>query len=232
MRKDFTSPMLKVERIIGFVYIPLHIIVLPYIAAAAVRLLFPLAGLDENVPASELVWFSFSCVFLFAVMFRFLKASFNDMLDRKGKALQGVVVGLILYFALLYAMAMLLNALSLNIQNPNSEAIHRAAAVNRGAIFTAALILAPIAEELMFRGVLFGSIRRRSRILAYIVSALVFSFYHVWQYFIVSYDPALFINVLQYVPPSIALAYCYERSGSIWPPILLHSVINLIALSA
>jgi len=224
--------MRKAERIIGFIYVPIHIFILPFLVVAAMGLLFPASGGDAAAPLVNLAYYVFSCVFLFAVMFRFLKASFNDMLDWKARALQGVLFGIALYFLLALVLSLILSSLSLGVSNPNSDEIDREAIVNRGAIFTVALILAPISEELMFRGVVFGSIRRKSRILAYAVSALLFSFYHVWQYFFVSYDPSLFINVLQYIPPSIALAYCYERSGSIWPPILLHAAINLIALTA
>ena len=141
------------------------------------------------------------------------------------------VVLLTLSFVLLAALSLVLNAISASITNPNSDEIASEVTVNRGAIYLVALILAPITEELLFRGVVFGSIRRKNRILAYVISALVFSFYHVWQYFFTGYDPSLFINVLQYIPPSIALAYCYERSGSIWTSMFLHSMINLFVLS-
>ena len=222
--------MLKIERVMGFIYLPIHILVLPMAISFAAGWLFP-GTVDDVAPVLNMAYYAFGCVFLFAVMFRFLKASFNELLDWKARAVQGVLFGIALYFILLVALSLILNSLSLGASNPNSDEIGREALVNRGAVYVVALVLAPIVEELLFRGVVFGSIRRRSRILAYVVSALVFSFYHVWQYFFFGYDPSLFISVLSYIPPSIALAYCYERSGSIWTSMLLHAAINLFVLS-
>ena len=44
------------------------------------------------------------------------------------------------------------------------------------------IFLVPIVEEMLFRGVVFGSIRPRSRLWAYVVSVAAFSVYHVWSF--------------------------------------------------
>ena len=41
------------------------------------------------------------------------------------------------------------------------------------------VFLAPVTEELIFRGVVFTSVREHSRVLAYVISALLFGFIHV-----------------------------------------------------
>ena len=60
------------------------------------------------------------------------------------------------------------------------------------------VVMAPIVEEPLFRGLLFGCIRPRSRASAYIVSALLFSLYHVWQFVFISGDFGLLIYCLLY----------------------------------
>ena len=84
--------------------------------------------------------------------------------------------------------------------------------------FLAALIVvaAPLAEEILFRGVLFGWLRRHVSFWpSAFASALVFSLLHM---------------IVEVIPPTIALglvfAWMYERSGSLWTPIAVHMLHN------
>ena len=88
----------------------------------------------------------------------------------------------------------------------------------------------PTVEELMFRAGIFGALRRRSRFAAYAVSALVFSLYHVWGFAIA--DPINWIYIIQYIPVSLLLARCYERTNSIWSSIFFHMTVNAVSLQA
>lgn len=85
-------------------------------------------------------------------------------------------------------------------------------------------IAAPISEEIFFRGMLFGGLRRRMpSLLAALVSAVVFGGLHAF-------------TGISAVPPLIAfgfiLALLYEKTGSIVPGILLHALNNSVALAA
>ncbi|HYG84185.1 MAG TPA: CPBP family intramembrane glutamic endopeptidase [Verrucomicrobiae bacterium] len=87
------------------------------------------------------------------------------------------------------------------------------------AAFVALVICAPIAEELLFRGFLFGKLRER---LAFIPTALavslLFGFVHgQWN---VAID-TFFL--------SLALSYLREKSGTLWPSMLLHMIKNGVA---
>ena len=44
------------------------------------------------------------------------------------------------------------------------------------------VFLAPFIEEVLFRGYVFGSLRDHSRVVAYVVSCVLFAFLHVWQF--------------------------------------------------
>ncbi len=91
------------------------------------------------------------------------------------------------------------------------------------------LFLVPVSEELMYRGVIFGSLRSRSRLLAYSVSAGLFSLIHILGY---TQEPAyLVISFIQYLPAGLCLAWAYERSGSILTPILMHIALNQMGIS-
>ena len=93
-----------------------------------------------------------------------------------------------------------------------------------------AVILAPIVEESLFRAGIFGLLRRKSRFLAYALSVLAFGLYHVWQNAL--YDPRQLIVLLQYIPSSLALAWAYERTDSIWSSIFLHMLTNAVSVLA
>ena len=86
--------------------------------------------------------------------------------------------------------------------------------------------LVPVAEELIYRGVIFGSIQSKSRFVAYALSAAVFSLVHFVGYFP---DPVTFaISFVLYLPAGLSLAWAYQRSSSVLAPILMHIAINLI----
>ena len=43
------------------------------------------------------------------------------------------------------------------------------------------VVCAPLIEETFFRGVVFGSIRKHHRTLAYVVTTILFCTLHIWQ---------------------------------------------------
>ena len=92
------------------------------------------------------------------------------------------------------------------------------------------VLLAPVTEELFYRGLLFGLLHRRSRLLAYTVSVLFFCSIHVSGY-VGAYDMELLaICFLQYIPAGLVLATVYEGSGSIYAPIAIHMAVNAMGM--
>lgn len=77
-------------------------------------------------------------------------------------------------------------------------------------------LLAPLGEELLFRGVLFGWLRRWGFVLAAIISAVVFGVAHGIN---VVFPAAIVLGLLN--------AYVYEKSGSIWPSVVAHATNNV-----
>ncbi len=77
-------------------------------------------------------------------------------------------------------------------------------------------IVAPIVEEVVFRGLLYGWLRRHIGVAAgAVVSAVVFAAVHGIPVLL----PALAVT-------GLVLAIVYERSGSLWPPIIVHGIFN------
>ena len=114
--------------------------------------------------------------------------------------------------------------------NPNDMNIDALISQNFNVMAVMSVVFAPIVEECLFRGALFGTIRKRSRFLAYFVTIAFFAFYHLFPYFISEYRWQLWVYLLQYVPASFALCRVYEKSETIWCPIALHALNNLMAI--
>ncbi|MEI8294353.1 MAG: CPBP family intramembrane glutamic endopeptidase [bacterium] len=83
-----------------------------------------------------------------------------------------------------------------------------------------ALVAAPLTEELIFRGCLYGMLRQvGGRIVATAVSALLFALIH-------GHIPSLAGLVIL----AVGLALLYEKTGSLWAPILLHASFNGLSI--
>ncbi len=82
-------------------------------------------------------------------------------------------------------------------------------------------VAAPLAEELFFRGFLFGALRRRGLFVAAAVTGLAFGLAHVAS------SPIGFLVPLAAL--GVILCLLYERTGSLYPSIALHCLNNSIA---
>lgn len=143
-----------------------------------------------------------------------------------------IFLGLILQVA----MATILIPLS-NLLFPDGRPPQDVAEVIAGAdslplqlgLLLAAVVLAPITEELMFRGVLLQSLEPRGKRFAMVVSSFVFAAVHAvglddemfWQSALVVLPPIFILGLL--------LAWLTQRSGRLGPAIFLHSGWNLLA---
>lgn len=92
------------------------------------------------------------------------------------------------------------------------------------AVLVSTVVLAPLSEELLYRGLLQSMIRQHTRSPwpAILVTSGVFAASHSPQY---QDMPALFVLAL-------ALGYNYERTGRLVAPILLHALFNAAMLWA
>ena len=226
----FRLPMMKRERIAGYIYLPIHMFILPMLIDIVVPGIF----YNLNIPLTDaninLAYYGVSFIFVLIGFFKYLRTSFSYIFDRPLRALTSAVFGLVLHYAMLAAISVAMAYFISDLVNPNTEAIINETKINTNSMTVIALLLAPIVEEVLFRGVLFGTIRLKSRALAYIVSAIAFALLHLWSNLVMDFEWIKLLYLLQYVPGAIVLAWCYERSNTIWSPIVLHMAINFISL--
>lgn len=212
----------------ALIWLPVHLFLLPWLFFRAID-----AGYIDEAGANFLIY-AIGAVFFLIVEFRFLRQEFEPLADSPGFVLRQV---LICYAAVLGMNMCVSGIVSVieylasgdTINNLNNNAVVEMASVQTGPITAMAVFLAPIVEEIIFRGGMFCTLFRRNRIAAYLVSIAAFSLYHVWNYAMA--DPGYWIYLIQYIPASFMLCRCYERTGTIWSSIFLHMLINGVSLS-
>lgn len=99
--------------------------------------------------------------------------------------------------------------------------------------FITLVVIAPIAEETLFRGYLYGKLRKYIPMIgAVLLSSVVFALLHL-SFGIDSETGHFTINqwnvALNVLPLAIILALLREKTGSIWSGILLHAIKNGVA---
>lgn len=110
--------------------------------------------------------------------------------------------------------------------NVNDESIHAMIGESPALMVIGTVILAPVAEELFYRGLFFRKLFDRKPWLGYAVSMAVFSAIHMAGY-IGTYPPLqLLLGWLQYLPAAYCLCWCYRQTGNIFSPILMHMIFN------
>lgn len=230
MNRHFRSYLARGEKIGGIIFLPLYLFLLPL----GLSWLNLQAGNRWNVSLGDaqlnLAYYAIACLLALWIFRRFLSASFAQFSEHLLGSLWAILTGFVLYFLLNLAMSWVLSLIPGALENANNSAI--TAEAQRAPQITMAMILflSPFVEETLFRGFVFGGLREKHRVLAYVVSILLFGVLHIWQYVVITGDFSYAVAFLQYIAPSFALAWCYEKAGNIWAPMGLHSLINAMAL--
>jgi membrane protease YdiL (CAAX protease family) len=88
--------------------------------------------------------------------------------------------------------------------------------------FIVGVVMAPIVEEVFFRGFLFQGFRQKyGWINAMLLSSAIFGVAHM--------------DLVALIPTFIlgnVLAYMYHRSNSVWPGVILHFLVNAMGFCA
>ncbi|HSW80988.1 MAG TPA: type II CAAX endopeptidase family protein [Candidatus Saccharimonas sp.] len=196
---------------------------LPELLVTNVAPLFlPLLPADQNV-RNFLVYALFEALCIGAVVTLLTwynqKPAFIGFSRFKGEYILRATIGFCAYFAL---SSLFLYVLSQVINLPQSQQVTGFAPHNPLALalaFAALVVIVPIAEELIFRGFIFKGVRS---VFSFPITALVVSL----LFAVAHGDISVGIDVF-----ALSLVACYmrEKTGSVWPGILLHATKNGVA---
>ena len=140
-----------------------------------------------------------------------------------GKAALSGLLWLVITYPLILAAQLLIQKL-FGADDDSQQIVHyfleHPDARHRIAVIVMAVVVAPVAEEIIFRGYLYGVVRRYGgRVPAIMVSSLLFAAIHV-------HIPSLLgLGVL-----AVILCLLYERTGSLWATITMHAAFNASTL--
>jgi len=127
----------------------------------------------------------------------------------------------VLYGTLLFNNAVLLPLWGDVDSQPVVNAFNESSSFTQRLMFLiSAVIVAPLCEELLFRGLIYGTLKRYGeRIYAALASSILFAVIH---FHVPSLTPLFLL--------SIGFCIAYEITGCLWVPIVMHALFNAINL--
>lgn len=186
-------------------------------------------GIDPNLVDSIHLFFCYALLTLIMILIITNSSNFMDYLKRISKEKENIFEGIAIgaaVFACSTLYSLIITWIFGNIgSNDNQSSLEIAFKANPLLIFFCVVIFAPITEELTYRYGLFGLSSRKSKIIGYILTTLIFALIH---FNFNSED--MFVELLSlpsYLIGAIWLTYAYERKNNILTSITAHSVYNL-----
>lgn len=163
------------------------------------------------------------------IFYIFRKDLIKDFREIKKEPINKLAI-IIVYFIIALVLSALIGQiyqkLGIGESSENQEMIEKAIlSPAAGIVFIAAVINAPVLEELIFRKALFGFFEHRlgfHRVVPLIISTLLFAFVHVMT-------PGNLKFIFMYLPLSFAVSYSFYKSDNLLVPIGIHLLNNILA---
>ena len=180
----------------------------------------------------NLIFFSVNFLAVVCIFHGFLWESLKAAAEKMWKCLGIAALGIAVHYAALWLITQCNMAIKPGFSNVNDNSILNMLDERTPLLAFATVFFVPVAEETLYRGLLFQTMQRRNRLMAYIMSVALFSSIHVMGYVGV-YDPlTLTLCFVQYLPAGISLGWAYHKSGSIFAPIAIHAAVNAMGIAA
>jgi membrane protease YdiL (CAAX protease family) len=206
----------------------LAVIVMRVLVSILVNLGVPLASIDTTILQTTLTAVVYLLTLLFVIglprLFRkyvsFEELGLSRLLNWTdiGLAPAGFIVYFVASSLLVYTGSQLIPGFNLT-QIQETGFSHVSQYYEYALAFTTLIIVAPVAEEVLFRGFLYGKLRTRMPVwIAVLLTSVLFGLIHS------QWNVGLDVFAL-----SVVLCSLREITGSIWSGILLHMLKNSIA---
>ena len=228
-KRGHSAYMTPGEQIAGTVFFVIYLLVLPFATAPLFRLAGDLLGTQIDPGLQNALYYYILFAATVIIFHKFLGRTSRQLVDNLGVACKTWVAGLIALYGLNELVYRLTRLVSASQTNLNDVAISAQIDDAPRSTFLIVVCLAPFVEEMLFRGLVFGGLRSKSRLAAYALSCALFALLHVWQYALVSQDITYLVLMIQYLVPGLGLAWCFDRSGTLWTSILLHAGVNALS---
>lgn len=176
--------------------------------------------------------FSIQELILLIPLVYFLKTqnfSYQDLKLKKFNVLKSlglIILGFFIFFAANHLILSLSDALNITLPGYGTQEqrlpLFGQDPFSMPIAILVLVFLAPLVEELVFRGFIYTKLRSNYKAAtSIIVSALIFAGFHL--------EPEIFLPLFIL---GCIIGYIYEKSDSLWAPILFHVINNSIAFAA
>ena len=220
--------MSRTEKILGWLYMAFSLIALPGLLAwLNAQLADPM-----NEGTLSFVFYLTNFLFILGIFRRFLRDSLVAAWQDIWNFIQAVVLGYVAYWAASEAMEFIMSHLLPGFSNINDAAITAMAKSNYTLMLIGVVFLVPLAEEMLYRGLIFRNLWQSSKVAAYLLSMAAFSAIHVLGYIGSEDITTLVLCFLQYLPAGLCLAWTYTKADNIFAPTLVHAIVNAVAIGA
>ena len=228
-KRKSTTYMTYGEQIAGVVFFVIYLLVLPFVTTPLFNLAERLLDTTISGAMRNILYYYILFAVTLIIFHGFLARTSRRLLDNLGLACKSAAVGLVGLYGLNELVYRLTNLIFTNRTNLNDTT--SSAQIDDAPHMTLLIVifLAPFVEEVLFRGLVFGNLKSKSRALAYAVSCLLFALLHVWQFAVVKQDVTYFLLMIQYLVPGLVLAWAYDHSGTLWSSIALHAAANALS---
>ena len=229
-KRKSVSYMSAGEQIAGTVFFVIYLLVLPFATTPLFKLTERLLDVTLSEGLRNTIYYYILFAVTIIIFHGFLGRTSRHFADNLGGACRAAVVGIIALYGLNELAYRLTHVLMGNRTNLNDMTISAQVQDAPRTTLLIVVLLAPFVEEVLFRGLVFGNLKSKSRAVAYLLSCALFAFLHVWQFALVNQDITYFVVMLQYLVPGLVLAWAYEHSGTLWASIGLHAIANALSV--
>ena len=226
MKKTLPTSLTSSELAWGTRYLAFELCFLPMLLNQSMQILFPVVPTQ----VTNFLFYGINFTAVILIFHHFLSQAVAELRRNWLNVLLTALVGFGLYLLLSTGLTALIQWLQPDFFNVNDANISNQGRDNLLLIAISTIVLVPTAEEMLYRGLVFGAMHGKNRYLAYVLSIALFCAIHVFRY-IGMYEPLhLVLCFVQYIPAGLVLALAYAHSGSIFAPILIHTAVNLVGV--
>lgn len=215
------APSNKAEKT-GLIYWALSFTLLgSLIYLAAMLLGYPITDVQLNI-----IYYVINAAAAVLIFRKFLAANWDAAMERIFPTVYYAVLAFLGSQLLTNLITVIVFRIHPDFTNVNDETIHLMLAEDPALMVIGTVILAPVAEEIFYRGMMFRKLFDVRPWLGYIVSMVVFAAIHMVGYIGIYPIDLLALGFLQYLPAGYCLCWCYRQTGTIFSPILMHMLFN------
>ena len=220
MTENFAGKINGKQKAIGFILLfPLYLYVIPRFANFGIYLLLKYTNITRDTTILG-IYLNLICSLLSFVLVVWLLRDFLiDNIKRfkehfTDNFVYSITIGIVMIYGISIVANMIINFVLGGGSNDSANQLLFEDYLNNG---------------VLFRGLVFRSLRDKSKWLAIFASSFLFGFLHIYSALFAG-DLSQLIYLLSYGGMGFAFSYAYEKRKTICVPILMHMINNLVAI--